>query len=335
MADSKGIAVSLYFAEDLARLYEQSPLHVVLYDPQDMVRYANPSHCIDFAMARDVPISWSDMMRHSYANKVGAAIQTDDIEAWLISAKARRGKLPFRCFEADLRSGQWMYITETMDEQGWMLSVGFDITALRTNDRSLRQARDGALRAAQVDALTGVSSRAHVLEQLDLRLNQLRGNQQPCGLVLLDLDYFKKINDTYGHNAGDEVLQRFARLVVSSLGRNDGFGRIGGEEFLLVLTDTGHDGALPFKLSLAQLATTFVEYASEIGRDPPSSQHPPSGRTPTTIIRRIETASPDFSSSTSDATLDDEEINLMVRAISQNQDASSVCLGCQPLTHPG
>lgn len=234
MADSKGIAISSYFAEDLARLYEQSPLHVVLYDPQDMVRYANPSHCIDIAMARDVPISWSDMMRHSYANKVGAAIQTDDIEAWLISAKARRGKLPFRCFEADLRSGQWMYITETMDEQGWMLSVGFDITALRTNDRSLRQARDGALRAAQVDALTGVSSRAHVLEQLDLRLNQLRSNQQPCGLVLLDLDYFKKINDTYGHNAGDEVLQRFARLVVSSLGRNDGFGRIGGEEFLLL-----------------------------------------------------------------------------------------------------
>ena len=234
MADSKGIAVSSYFAEDLARLYEQSPLHVVLYDPQDMVRYANPSHCIDFALARDVPISWSDMMRHSYANKVGAAIQTDDIEAWLISAKARRGKLPFRCFEADLRSGQWMYITETMDEQGWMLSVGFDISALRANDRSLRQARDGALRAAQVDALTGVSSRAHVLEQLDLRLNQLRGNQQPCGLVLLDLDYFKKINDTYGHNAGDEVLQRFARLVVSSLGRNDGFGRIGGEEFLLL-----------------------------------------------------------------------------------------------------
>jgi hypothetical protein len=92
---------------------------------------------------------------------------------------------------------------------------------------------------------------------------------------------------------------------------------------------TGHDGALPFKLSLAQLATTFVEYASEIGRDPPSSQHATTGRTPTSIIRRIETASPDFSSSMSDATLDDEEINLMVRAISQNQDASSVCLGCQ------
>jgi hypothetical protein len=96
---------------------------------------------------------------------------------------------------------------------------------------------------------------------------------------------------------------------------------------------TGHDGALLFKLSLAQLATTFVEYASEIGRDPPSSHpQPPSGRTPTSIIRRIETASPDFSSA-SEATLDMEEIDLLVRAISQNQDASSVCLGCHQPGH--
>jgi hypothetical protein len=94
---------------------------------------------------------------------------------------------------------------------------------------------------------------------------------------------------------------------------------------------TGHDGALPFKLSLAQLATTFVEYASEIGRDPPSSQTPSSNRTPSSIIRRIETASPDFSSDTN-PNLDEEAIDLMVRAISQNQDASSVCLGCH---HPG
>jgi len=164
---------------------------------------------------------------------VGAAINTHDLEAWLAPAEGAAGKLPFRTFETDLRNGRWTHITETMNDQGWMLSVGFDITALRANDRSLRQARDGALRAAQVDTLTGVSSRAHVLEQLDLRLNQLRSTQQPCGLVLLDLDYFKKINDTYGHTAGDEVLQRFSRLVVGTLGRNDGFGRI-GEEFLLL-----------------------------------------------------------------------------------------------------
>ena len=96
---------------------------------------------------------------------------------------------------------------------------------------------------------------------------------------------------------------------------------------------TEQDGAHPFKLLLAQLATTFVEYASEIGRDPPSSsQSPLSNRTPTSIIFRIEDASPDFLSAT-EATLDDEEIDLMVRAISQSQDASSLCLGCHQPGH--
>ncbi|KAI2495458.1 hypothetical protein MHU86_19045 [Fragilaria crotonensis] len=75
-----------------------------------------------------------------------------------------------------------------------------------------------------------------------------------------------------------------------------------------------------------------VRMASEIRRlverDKRTGHDVVNGRTPTSIIRRIETASPDFSSSMSEATLDDEEINLMVRAISQNQDASSVCLGC-------
>ncbi|KAI2502040.1 hypothetical protein MHU86_12443 [Fragilaria crotonensis] len=65
-----------------------------------------------------------------------------------------------------------------------------------------------------------------------------------------------------------------------------------------------------------------------VERDKRTGHDVVNGRTPTSIIRRIETASPDFSSSMSEATLDDEEINLMVRAISQNQDASSVCLGC-------
>jgi hypothetical protein len=95
---------------------------------------------------------------------------------------------------------------------------------------------------------------------------------------------------------------------------------------------TGHDGALPFKLSLAQLATTFVEYASELGRDPPSAHAASSHRTPTSFIRRLETAPPDFSP-TSTSPLDDDEIDLIVRAISQSQDASSVCLGCHQPGH--
>ena len=221
-------------AAHMARLYECSPLQVMLFDSQDLLRYANPALCAAFGLTRGAELSWSDVMRHCYTQGVGAAIRTNDIEAWLVSTSARRGKRPFRAFETDLCNGHWIYVTETMDAQGWMLSVAFDISAMRVNDRSLRQARDGALRAAQVDTLTGVSSRAHVLEQLDMRLDQRRTVQQPCGMALLDLDYFKRINDTYGHTAGDQVLQSFGRLVAGVMRRDDGFGRIGGEEFMLL-----------------------------------------------------------------------------------------------------
>jgi diguanylate cyclase (GGDEF)-like protein len=80
-----------------------------------------------------------------------------------------------------------------------------------------------------------------VLQQLDVRLQELRQRQQPCGLVILDMDHFKHINDTYGHGVGDKVLVHFAHLVEATLRREDGFGRIGGEEFMLLLPNITPD----------------------------------------------------------------------------------------------
>ena len=219
----------------MARLYDQSPLLVALFDTADVMHYTNLAWRKTFGLGDKAGLTWMELMRHSHALGVGAAIRTKDLEGWLTSTRSRRGKLPFRAFEADMVDGRWFYVTETVDEQGWMLCVAFDITDMRAGERSLRLARDGALRAAQVDTLTGVSNRAHVLQQLDVRLGELRQRQQPCGLVMLDLDHFKRINDTYGHSAGDKVLLHFARLVEATLRREDGFGRIGGEEFLLLL----------------------------------------------------------------------------------------------------
>lgn len=218
----------------MARLYERSPLLVALFDASDTVRYANPAFCNIFGMESIVALTWTELMRRSHALGVGAAIQTPDFEAWLIATRSRRGKLPFRAFETDLTDGRWLNMTETVDELGWMLCVAFDISAMRVGERRLRQARDGALRDAQIDVLTGISNRAHALQQLDQRLDQLRTLQQPCGLVMLDMDNFKRVNDTYGHSGGDQVLTHFARLVGGTLRREDGFGRLGGEEFMLL-----------------------------------------------------------------------------------------------------
>jgi diguanylate cyclase (GGDEF)-like protein len=219
---------------ELLSMQHGSLLLVFLFDAQDRLRYANPAFRACFAMGSDEYPTWSELMARSHAGKVGALIVTSNFPDWLASTRSRRGKLPYRAFEADMCDGRWLWITETMRPDGWMLCVASDITELKVSGRALRQSRDLDLRAAQTDALTGISNRAHIIEQLEQRLEQVRKRKQLCGIALIDLDEFKGINDRFGHAAGDLVLQHFARTVQLTLRHEDGFGRIGGEEFLLL-----------------------------------------------------------------------------------------------------
>ena len=177
-------------------------------------------------------------MRRNYANNEGARIETDDFEGWLASVRSRRGKQAYRSFEVDLCDGRWFLMTQTQDPQGWMLVISCDISSLRTEERSLRVERDVALIAAQTDVLTGISNRAHIFKLLADQIRYLQRGSKPCGLAVIDLDNFKEINDTYGHQCGDTVLRNFSSIVSGTLRRVDGFGRVGGEEFILLLPGT-------------------------------------------------------------------------------------------------
>jgi diguanylate cyclase (GGDEF)-like protein len=99
--------------------------------------------------------------------------------------------------------------------------------------------------AAVLDQLTGISNRRGFLSDCD-RLAKSRAatsQPQPYAVLLLDLDHFKRVNDTFGHAAGDAVLQRFAQGVNSMVRPTDLFGRLGGEEFAMVLVNVGGERA--------------------------------------------------------------------------------------------
>ena len=92
--------------------------------------------------------------------------------------------------------------------------------------------------AAYSDPLTGLWNRAYFDDRWGNEVERVRRHNHPMSLAVIDLDHFKSINDTYGHGVGDEVLRRFAHIIHDALREADYTGRLGGEEFVLVLSQT-------------------------------------------------------------------------------------------------
>lgn len=96
---------------------------------------------------------------------------------------------------------------------------------------------------AELDELTGLLNRRSIMQALDEEIVRARRSSNPLTVALIDLDWFKRINDQYGHPTGDEVLRTFAITMFANIRSIDKFGRYGGEEFLLVLPETANDSA--------------------------------------------------------------------------------------------
>jgi diguanylate cyclase (GGDEF)-like protein len=114
---------------------------------------------------------------------------------------------------------------------------------LYKNGLELKEAYKRIEELAALDELTGSFNRRCIMRMLDDEITRARRTKLPCSIALIDLDWFKRINDTYGHPTGDEVLRTFAITVFANVRTVDRFGRYDGEEFLLVLPDTPGDTA--------------------------------------------------------------------------------------------
>ena len=95
-----------------------------------------------------------------------------------------------------------------------------------------------------IDGLTQVYNKRYLLEFLDREMSRCARHGRALSLVLFDIDHFKKINDTYGHLAGDYVLREMAAALKSRIRKEECFARYGGEEFALVLPETGHENTV-------------------------------------------------------------------------------------------
>jgi diguanylate cyclase (GGDEF)-like protein len=128
-------------------------------------------------------------------------------------------------------------------------------------EEQLVTARDELHRAAMYDNLTGLLNRGAILDYLRREIIRASRQQTTVGVMILDLDHFKGINDTFGHLAGDQALRRVGDLFQSSFRSYDAAGRFGGEEFLVVLPNCGYadlkQRAEMVRLSMASLRLEF------------------------------------------------------------------------------
>jgi diguanylate cyclase (GGDEF)-like protein len=118
--------------------------------------------------------------------------------------------------------------------------------------------RDQLETLASRDALTGIYNRRTMLDELERAHKSFAREQSPCGILLLDLDHFKRINDRYGHQAGDQVLLDLARLLERTVRISDRVFRFGGEEFLILIQKTNRKGMMSLAEKLRKAVETKI-----------------------------------------------------------------------------
>lgn len=117
------------------------------------------------------------------------------------------------------------------------------------------------------DPLTGIYNRRFIDGQLYVDINENSINKLPMCIIILDIDYFKEVNDTYGHLAGDYILKEFGKLILESIRKStDWVSRYGGEEFLIVLNNTNKEGAIVVSNKIKTLLgnTEFIYEGNKI-----------------------------------------------------------------------
>src|SRR5271170_5917646 len=135
------------------------------------------------------------------------------------------------------------YLTKPFDSEELhaRLMVGERILNLQDD---LIAAREELRFRATHDVLTGISNRGSVMDALRNELSRQAREQRPFGVILVDIDHFKNVNDTYGHLCGDEVLQAVTRRMKDCIRPYDTVGRYGGEEFLILASNADQAGTL-------------------------------------------------------------------------------------------
>jgi len=174
-------------------------------------------------------------------------------------------------FITDLQSTNGTYVNEQQTisqplSHGDQIKIGDTIFKYLLGSDVETAYHEEIYRMTIVDGLTGIFNKRYFTEALEREMSRAQRYTRPLSMLIFDIDYFKRANDTYGHLAGDYVLQALARLIQTRSRREEIFARYGGEEFVILLPETQKEGAMELAEQLRRRvsAYTFVFEGEEI-----------------------------------------------------------------------
>ncbi|NNE22936.1 MAG: diguanylate cyclase [Rhizobiales bacterium] len=207
------------------------------YDKDDRLQIFNERYRQFYAKSADLMVlgaTFEDIIRGGVARgQYEDAIGRE--EEWIENRLAAHQN-PGGALEQPLDDGRWLRIEERKTLDGGTVGIRVDITEAKERELQLE-------RLAVTDPLTGISNRRAFFDKIQREHEQVCRDQGVMSLLLIDVDHFKRINDTYGHAVGDQVLKQLAAIISGELRGQDAVCRYGGEEFAVYLSDTSMGGA--------------------------------------------------------------------------------------------
>ena len=152
-------------------------------------------------------------------------------------------------FPAFGENGKWLFFTAAPLRDSYGKVIGAietlqDVTLRKLAETALKKSEERYRLLSQTDDLTQLYNSRHFYERIQREVERSARYQRPLSLLLIDADHFKQVNDTYGHQEGDRVLQQLARTIESCLRGSDSAYRYGGEEFVVLMPESGAEGAM-------------------------------------------------------------------------------------------
>ncbi len=174
-------------------------------------------------------VSFESFARTGLERGVWPRDQEDALED-CVKKRLQRHRSSVSAFEQQLCDGRWVRVSKRRTKSGRIVSILTDISERKESEATIE-------RLAMEDALTGLPNRTQFHSKLSDAIEQSDRTNRLVGVMLLDLDHFKKVNDTLGHPAGDELLRQVSGRISDCLRSTDTVARLGGDEFAVIVTN--------------------------------------------------------------------------------------------------